>query len=123
MTAAVTLRTLPHPEALSLEGLLPWRLVCAREAAQLLGVDPATYNVWSYRGLGPDMLVPRGRARVSMFRLSAVLSWLWRRHGVEKSEIEIWAEFLVAVGIVDARSGDAEIRSLILRCDAAAQLD
>lgn len=76
----------------------PWATVNAKVAAQLLGVDPATFNTWRYRGKGPMSLPKRRRSRERMYRLSAILVWLHSRAGTSVREEDIWRAYIREAG-------------------------
>lgn len=121
----VTLRSLPLPTPSLFDDRLPWSTVTAKEAARLIGVDPTTFNAWTYRGLGPLPVGGRKRSRTTLFRLSSIFQWLCERHAVGKPEEDVWREFLVTAGFEAAldQAGPDEIRAMIRLCDPGAQLD
>ncbi len=45
-----SLRSLPFPTDITGD---PWTLRTTKQVAELLGVDPACFTVWRYRGIGP----------------------------------------------------------------------
>lgn len=118
-----TLSTLPPPSLDMIGDRSPWSTVNAKGAAALLGVDPATFNAWVYRGKGPTPVGARGRN--TLYRLSAILAWLGRRNGLETTEEDIWREFLrtVVCACFADTLDDGELRDWIRSLHPAAQLD
>jgi hypothetical protein len=74
-----SLRALPHPNALPGN---PWNLCSTKQAAALLGVDPACLTVWRYRGLGPRPEARYFKGSVQVYRLDRVQSWLAQRQSL-----------------------------------------
>lgn len=121
----VSLRSLPLPTPALFGDRPPWSVVDAKEAASLIGVDPTTFNAWTYRSRGPLPLHESRRARSRAFRLSSIQQWLCREHGIMTTEEEIWRDFLRSAGFEDfvENADSAGLRAIIRICDPTAELD
>lgn len=110
------LRCLPEP-ALELFGdKAPWSLLSSKEVAVALNVDPATFNAWAYRGVGPQPVRSKRRRRPA-HRVSRVIVWLAARQGDLLNEVSIWREYLDEAGVGGMIEGasDMEVISFILK--------
>ena len=87
-----SLRSLPFPTDITGD---PWTLRTTKQVAELLGVDPACFTVWRYRGIGPapEPNWFKGSAQISVDR---VQSWLAARQGLPYDQEQAWAEALYA---------------------------
>lgn len=118
-----SLQRLPEP-TIGLFGYRhPWTMVRAKEVAQALRVDPATFNTWVYRGVGPPPLRRIGKR--PNHRISRVLRWLAARSGNAIGETDVWREYLenAGVGALTAEMDDAQLISFIRVIDPAARLE
>jgi hypothetical protein len=66
----------------------------AQEAVALLGVDPAAFSGWKYRGLAPAPEPSYFRGSVQVYRLDRIAGWLAQRQGKTYDQEAAWAEAL-----------------------------
>lgn len=118
-----TLASLPAPTPNLFDGELPWTVKTAREIATSLNVDPATFNAWIYRGVGPSPL-RKMRRRRGRHRISRVLVWLAARDNRELHEVDVWRDYLLRAGVgpMISEMDDTALMEFILKLDPSAEL-
>jgi hypothetical protein len=65
-----------------------------KQVARLLGVDPACFTVWRYRGLGPCCESKFFRGAEIVYRLDRGQAWLAARRGLDYDQDQAWTEGL-----------------------------
>jgi hypothetical protein len=82
-----SLRNLPAPEDLPGD---PWSLRTTKQVAELLGIDPAAFTTWRYRGLGPPLEPRYFKGSVQTYRLDRAQNWLAQRQGLNYDADAAW---------------------------------